>query len=370
MDIAAARQSWRRHWRDEVDAEFLYSALAEQESNEEKRDLFRRLADVERRHAERWAEVFREKGLEDGTPRPSVRARLMRAVARTFGSKWLVPLMAREEAGEVRRYLALAQRHEGDPTLAIAADLARDSVEHAESLSEWSGHEPWHHAASGDLLRHVVYGFNDGLTANFGLVAGIVGGNLSHAVVLLSGLAGMVADALSMGSSGYLASKSQQEVYAHEIEIERQELALMPDLEAEELALVYESKGLERERAREIAARLIGDPETALKEMIREELKISAEQGTPIRDGIITGAATAVGALFPVAPFLFMQGWPAMVWSFVISMLAHFGVGAARAVFTGRGVIRSGIDMFLVGVGVAVVSYFVGDVLVRWLAGP
>jgi len=176
-----------------------------------------------------------------------------------------------------------------------------------------------------------------------------------------------VADALSMGSSGYLAAKSEQEVYEHEIAMEADEIALMPEVEAEELALIYETKGIARERAREMAQEVIRDPARALAEKVREELKIGEARTTPLREGWITGSATAVGALLPVAPFFVLSGAAAIWTSFTLAMASHFAVGAARSVFTGRGIFRSGVDMFAVGLGVAVVGYFVGDVVARLL---
>jgi VIT1/CCC1 family predicted Fe2+/Mn2+ transporter len=168
-----------------------------------------------------------------------------------------------------------------------------------------------------------------------------------------------------MGSSGYLAAKSEQEVYANEIAMERDEIALMPEVERDELALIYEAKGFGTDEAQALATRVMADPERMLGEKVQEELGISGATMSPFREGWMTGAATAVGALIPVFPFLVASGAPAIVASFAISMLSHFLVGAARSVFTGRGVLRSGLDMFVVGLGVAVVGYFVGE----WVAG-
>jgi VIT1/CCC1 family predicted Fe2+/Mn2+ transporter len=225
--------------------------------------------------------------------------------------------------------------------------------------------EPWHKTGAGGILRNLVYGFNDGLTANFGLVAGMLGAqaqlNISGHAVIVAGLAGAVADALSMGASGYLAAKSEAEVNAHEIAMEREEIRLMPELEEEELALLYQAKGIPEAQAQELAAGVMRDPERALAEKVIEELKIAAPSSSPMREAWITGSATAVGALIPVAPFLITTGSTAIWSSFAISMLAHFGVGAARSFFTGRGVIRSGMDMFVVGLGVAAVGYLVGE---------
>src|SRR5262249_35442003 len=149
-------------------------------------------------------------------------------------------------------------------------------------------------------------------------------------------VAGAIADALSMGASGYLAAKSEAEVQAHQIELERHEMRLMPDLEEDELAVIFEAKGLTPERARETAHAMMADPAQALDAMVREELNIQPAALAPLRDGLVTGAATAVGALIPIVPF-FALGHGAAVWlSLAVSMLAHFAIGAARSVFTGR----------------------------------
>jgi vacuolar iron transporter family protein len=141
----------------------------------------------------------------------------------------------------------------------------------------------------------------------------------------------------------------------------------MPDLEREELSLLYQAKGIPAAQAELLARQVMRDPEKALEEQVREELKIGEASSTPMREAWITGIATAIGAFIPVAPFLFSTG-PGAIWaSFAIAMISHFAVGGARSFFTGRGVFRSGIDMLLVGLGVAVVGYFVGEQLVKLL---
>jgi len=185
--------------------------------------------------------------------------------------------------------------------------------------------------------------------------------------VLVAGLAGTVADALSMGASGYLAAKSEREVFEHEIAMEREEIRLMPELEREELSLIYQAKGIPEAQAASMAAQVMADPERALGEKVREELKIGDATSTPMREAWITGTATALGAIIPVAPFLFSTGRTAIWVAFALAMASHFAVGAARSFFTGRGIFKSGLDMFLVGLGVAVVGYFVGEWIVRIL---
>jgi len=149
--------------------------------------------------------------------------------------------------------------------------------------------------------------------------------------------------------------------------MEKEEIRLMPEVEEEEMALQYEAKGVDPRTARRMAEEVMRDPERALGEQVRDELKIGEAHATPIREGWITGVARAVGAFIPVAPFLFLQGRAAIWTAFTIAMLSHFAVGAARSFFTGRGVIRSGIDMFVIGVGVAAVGYLVGDFVAKAL---
>src|SRR5262249_22618283 len=161
-----------------------------------------------------------------------------------------------------------------------------------------------------------------------------------------TGIAGALADALSMGSSGYLAAKSEAEVQAHQIELERQEMRLMPDLEEQELALIYEAKGLPQDRARDTAKAVMQDPVRRLATQVSEELNIHPAELAPLKDGVVTGMATAVGAIIPILPFIVMSHGSAVWVSLVISMATHFGIGAARSLFTGRGIWVSGRDMF------------------------
>jgi VIT1/CCC1 family predicted Fe2+/Mn2+ transporter len=282
-------------------------------------------------------------------------------LARRLGPSVILPRILAEEGREAASFLRLASQTSDPATRDAAAHIARESAEHASELGLMLGREgePWHTTGAGGYMRSIVYGFNDGLTANFGLVAGVIGASYPK-IVILTGIAGAMADALSMGSSGYLAAKSEAEVHENDIALEREEIRLMPDLEIEELALIYEAKGVPADQARAMAEALMSDPVRALETKVREELKIGTPDVTPLRDGLITGTATAIGAVIPIVPFLIMSG-PYAIWvSLAISMLAHFGVGAARSIFTGRGLWISGRDMFLVGFGVAAAGYFVG----------
>ena len=358
------------HWQDEADAAHLYRVLAGFEHDPRKKHIYLELADVEDRHTAIWAGLLAEHGRPVGHFRPTARTRLLAMLGRWLGPGFLLPMLLAEEGREVRGYLNMHRATaQGAPGRSESLTLARESAEHASTLGSIAGREgePWHRTESGGFLRNVVYGFNDGLTANFGLVAGVIGasGATQAHTVIVAGVAGLIADSLSMGSSGYLAAKSEQEVYAHEIAMERDEIALMPEVERDEVALIYQAKGMDAEAAHALATEVMADPQRMLDEQVQEELGIGEQAMSPLREGWVTGLATAVGAFIPVAPFLFWSGKTAIVVSFAISMLSHWLVGAARSVFTGRSVFRSGLDMFVVGLGVAGVGYLVGD----WIAG-
>jgi len=358
--------AFEHHWQDEADAAYLYRILAAAEPDLRKKNIYARLAEVEDRHVVVWGNLLASNGHPPKEFHPSGRARLLARLGRLFGPGFLLPMLLKEEGREVKAYLDM---HRATPSGAAgggeALTLARESAEHATTLAGIAGKtgEPWHRTESGGFLRNVVYGFNDGLTANFGLVAGVIGASVTtlpdHAVIV-AGAAGLIADALSMGASGYLAAKSEREVYDYEIAMEQDEVSLMPEIERDELAIIYEAKGMERVQAHDLATQIMGNPARMLQEQVQEELKIGAQTMSPFREGWVTGLSTAFGAVIPLLPFFFASGRTAIILSFTVAMASHFMVGAARSVFTGRSVFRSGLDMFVVGLGVAMVGYYVG----------
>src|SRR4029450_10798488 len=331
-----ADETWDEHYTDERAAVYLSRALASVEQDSERRQLFEKLALVEDRHAQRWEELFRENKRPLPAYATAFRTRALAWVARRFGTSLILPLMLAEEGREVQAYLGLARHSTDGRTHKAAVDIAADSAIHARELSEVMGREgePWHVGGSGGYLRSVVYGFNDGLTANFGLVAGVIGADVAPHIVIISGVAGAIADALSMGASGYLAAKSEAEVQADQIHLEPHERRLMPDLEEDELAVIYEAKGLPPSTARETARAMMQDPAQALDAMVREELNIHPAELAPLKDGLVTGIATAIGAFIPIVPFVAMEFRLALWMSLAISMLKHYGIGHARRLFT------------------------------------
>ena len=364
-------KKWRHHLQDEVDASFLYSVFAQLESDPDRKDILLELADVESRHVARWEQMLTSYDVNIQKQNPTLKARFWAWYARKFGSTFPLARMLEEEASEVKDYLTLHKNSTLEDAKETALILAKESAMHTESLKELTGSsdEPWHKTESGGMLGNIVYGFNDGLTANFGLLAGVIAATESPSTILIMGIVGTVADSLSMGASGYLAAKSEQEVYEHEIELEKDEILYMPDIEEDELTLIYTARGVPKEHARLLAQEVMSDPERALEEKIQSELKIGEMHTTPFKEGWITGFATAIGAFIPVLPFLFSTGFTAIWVSFSLAMFSHFAVGAARSLFTGRGLFRSGVDMFVVGLGVAGVGYLVGEVLEHFFLG-
>src|SRR6478609_10551451 len=176
--------AFAHHWQDEADAAYVYRLLADAEPDAKKSDLYRRLAEVEDRHVQIWGELLRQHGREPKQFRPSARTRLLAALGKVFGPSFLLPMLLAEEGREVKGYLDMHRRtSRGAPGANESLLLARESAEHATTLNAISGKtgEPWHRIESGGFLRNVVYGFNDGLTANFGLVAGVIGATASQA---------------------------------------------------------------------------------------------------------------------------------------------------------------------------------------------
>ncbi|BDQ03989.1 MAG: hypothetical protein KatS3mg037_2564 [Ignavibacterium sp.] len=369
MVDSKTKKIWKKRLQEEIDAAFLYKTLSEIVKDEKKKSLYEKLSEIENKHVNVWIEHLKKNSIPFENLKPTIKAKLLSKFSKKYGPSLLNRMMLMEESSEVKSYLNLYKNSDSSQTKDIALKLAKDSAMHAQSLMSSSGaqSEPWHTAESGGLLRNVVYGFNDGLTANFGLIAGVIGAAAHPHIILISGIAGMIADALSMGSSGYLAAVSEKEVYEHEKAMEAEEIKLMPELETEELALIYEAKGISKDEALKRAKEIMQNPEQALDDKMHEELGLAERSISPLTEGWVTGLSTAIGALIPIFPFFFLKG-PVAIWSsFIISMLSHFLVGAARSFFTGRGIFRSGFDMFIVGFGVAAVGYVIGDLILKLL---
>ncbi len=361
-------QTLQDNWQREVDSGYLYRKLSGLAQTARVRDALAEMAGQEDEHARLWAEQMEKAHPHGRQPRPDLRVHLTLLMARMFGAESVLGLLVNDEVSDIVTYASQARQTDFRP---LFQGVMSDETDHARRLSALNNpdgapdEEPWHHGAeTGGWLRDVVYGFNDGLTANFGLVMGVVGAAVNAQTLLLAGLAGLLADALSMAASGFLAARSEQEVHAHELALEEAELRLMPEAEKKELAGFYMEMGLTKDEAHTVAERLMQKPQAALTQLSREELGIDPNaQSNPLQEGVRTGIATGLGAVIPILPFLFLSG-AAAIWTGVgISMLAHWLVGASRAVFTGRPALRSGFEMFAVGMGVALVTFLLGKLL-------
>jgi VIT1/CCC1 family predicted Fe2+/Mn2+ transporter len=222
-----------------------------------------------------------------------------------------------------------------------------------------------HRATSGNALRAAVLGANDGLLSNFSLVMGVAGAQLAGQAILITGLAGLLAGAGSMAMGEWISVQSSRELYTRQIRVEAGEIEEVPDEEEEELALIYQAKGLPEAQARAMAARIMSDPATALDTLSREELGIDPQElgGSAYEAAITSFVLFAIGAIVPVAPFIFLSGWLAVVTSAVLSALALFGIGAAITLMTGRSVLFSGTRQVVIGIAAAALTYGLGTLL-------
>jgi len=363
--LRALEQSWRH----EVEAAATYRLLAQQEKDSRRRDVLQKLIRAEEQHAARWAARIRDLGgqvPDASSVKPSLGFTMHVANPEVVYRK-LEAMEARGLAAEQDVAASL------DPTSrAILEEISADDREHAQILRVLGG--PQNPRSALDLIlkreRHVsgagwvsdaIYGINDGLGAVFGIVSGMAGYTGGSEIVLITGLAGALASALSMGSSAYLAAKSQREVYQGEIAREKAEIEHNPDEEREELELFYQLKGFTEEEARTLVARIQERPEDFLKTLVQEELGLSETTfPNPWKACLSATASTAVGGLIPVLPFFFTRGVPAVVWAAVLSILAHFGVGIAKSFVTTRPWWISGAEMTMVAVIAGALTYGLG----------
>src|SRR5215212_307196 len=222
-----------------------------------------------------------------------------------------------------------------------------------------------HHGSTGrsGTLRAAVFGINDGLVSNFSLVLGMAGADLGSGVVILAGIAGLVAGAVSMAAGEYVSMKVQREVFEAAIEMERREIAEEPDAERQEVEVILRAQGVPPEEAAKIAPRVMADPELALDLMARQELGLDPDElGSPMGAATSSFGAFALGALIPLLPFVLLAFGVAVGVSVVLSGLSLFVVGALAARLSGRPALFGGGRMLLIGAAAAAVTYGIGKV--------
>ncbi|MBX6765033.1 MAG: VIT1/CCC1 transporter family protein [Rubrobacteraceae bacterium] len=356
-------ERYRTSYRDEIDSAALYRALAEAEKQPELAKVYAHLAATEEEHARFWARKLEAAGESPPEGRPGWRPRLLGRLARTFGPQVVLPAISGLERQDSHSYAS-------QPGISSMASQERS---HARLLREISGGggvegpilarlEGRHRASGGNALRAAVLGANDGLLSNFSLVMGVAGASLSPHGILITGLAGLLAGAGSMAMGEWISVQSSRELYGRQIQIEAAEVREIPDEEAEELALIYQAKGVPEEQARQMATRIISDEKTATDTLSREELGIDPEElgGSAWQAAATSFALFALGAVVPILPFTFLTGMVAVVTSVVLSALGLFAIGALITVLTGRSALFSGTRQVAVGLAAAALTYALG----------
>jgi VIT1/CCC1 family predicted Fe2+/Mn2+ transporter len=289
-------------------------------------------------------------------------------LARRFGPGLVLPSILSAEQKDSHGYGA-----SGD-----AVQMSADESSHARvlrrisqsSLTGMEGSslaqlEGRHRSAGGNALRAAVLGANDGLVSNLSLVMGVAGASMSNQAILVTGFAGLLAGAISMALGEWLSVQSSRELYLRQISIEREEIASAPEEEVEELALIYQARGIADEQAHHLAQQIMSDKENALQTLAREELNVDPQElgGSAWEAAIASFILFAAGAILPVISFTFLSGLRAVIVSGIISTLGLFVIGSAITLFTGRSVLFSGLRQVLFGLAAAVVTFTIGRLI-------
>jgi VIT1/CCC1 family predicted Fe2+/Mn2+ transporter len=357
---------YRGFRQDEIDAAHLYRAMATSEDRAEIADLYLRLADSEDRHAVFWEQQLEQGGAPMQPRRPTWRAKTLSWIARRFGATAVLPTVAQQEQADRRVY-------DHEPESANTA-LPGDERSHARVLGVLSGTrggvegsligrlEGRHRHIGGNALRAAVLGANDGLVSNLSLVMAVAGAELESRTIFITGVAGLLAGAISMALGEWISVQSSRELYEQQIEVEREEIRMMPEEEAEELELIYRAKGFSAEDAKQVASRLMENEETALKAMAREELGIEPDDlgGSPWVAAFSSFVLFSLGAIGPVAPFAFLDGATAIITSLIVSSVALFIVGGGITLLTGRNVWYAGGRQLAFGLIASGVTFAIG----------
>lgn len=372
--ILALEQNWLR----EVEGMRTYRDLAAREYDKGRHNVLLKLAEAEERHAQKWERKLAELGAPLPQEKHTLGGLFQAWIRRQMGTEAALRTMETEEDRDIARYEAQALSINDAEAQGMLREVRREEEGHGRLIREiikpigtqgmldvMLRRERWHKRGGG-WLGDAIYGANDGLGAVFGIVSGVAGATSANGaagshLVLISGLAGMLASALSMGSGAYLATKSEREIYQAEVDRERGEIEDDPEEEREELSLMYQLKGFSEQEASLLTRRLSEQPEQFLRTMAHEELGLSEERfPNPWTSALSAMISTGLGAFIPIIPFFFLQGTTAIIIAALISLVAHFAVGAAKTLVTGRSWVGSGMEMTFVGALEAVITYALG----------
>jgi VIT1/CCC1 family predicted Fe2+/Mn2+ transporter len=336
-------------WYHEKDSAWLYTQVAAAEPDPAKRDLFLKLAATAEDQARQWLASHPQASVSFS---PSARARIVAQLAHRLGPRNVRPVLAAMKLRGLSTYSA--------PVAAPGHAMPTSVTQVGER----------HTSIAGGNLRAAVFGANDGLVSNASLVLGVAGAGAGYDTVLMTGVAGLLAGALSMAAGEYVSVRSQRDMYEHQMALEREELAEYPDAEAEELALIYNARGVELEEARRMSRALLANPKHALDVLAREELGLNPDDlGSPWGAAAFSFASFAVGAVLPLLPILLGVAASAATYAIAgVTLVALFAIGVALSLFTGRGAIRGGFRMLAIGAGAGLTAFLVGRLLGASLA--
>jgi VIT1/CCC1 family predicted Fe2+/Mn2+ transporter len=343
--------SLEQRWFEEMRSAWLYREVAASAEDSTKRRMFEALEKSALGQAEILACAIRKDGAAVPVFEPDVRARLVAKLARALGPKRTRGLLAALKVRGLSVYNA-------PPPL----------TEHVMPLRvEDVGARHKHATRGAGGLRAAVFGVNDGLVSNTSLILGMAGATDDAAVITLTGVAGLLAGAFSMAAGEYVSVRSQRELYEHQIAQEREELTHYPEEEAEELALIYNARGVPLEQARTVASTIFRDPEQALRSLSIEELGINPDDlGSAEVAAASSFIAFALGAAVPLLPAMLSSGAGAgasIAATMAVSGVALFAIGCATSLFSGRSALRGGVRMLAIGCGAGLVTYLIGRVL-------
>jgi VIT1/CCC1 family predicted Fe2+/Mn2+ transporter len=333
-------------WIEEKRSAHLYRVVAECERGTAREALFRELANEADNQAKIWVEEIRRQG--GSAPEafiPDSRTRIVAWLTRSLGPRATRGVLAAMKVRGMSLYATVDPRH-------YVPGAA-------------SGAEGRHRGLSGGgNLRAAVFGVNDGLISNASLILGVAGATADGGVILLSGVAGLLAGAFSMAAGEYVSVRSQREMFEYQIGLEAEELKQYPEEEAGELALIYEARGVARGEARRMADDIISRPDQALDALAREELGLNPDElGSPWGAATFSFLSFAAGALIPLIPFLLGSGNVALVTTIALTALALFGVGSALSLFIGRNALVGGLRMLAIGSIAGALTFLIGRML-------
>lgn len=354
----------------EIDAAFLYNKLAQAEDDRAVSKLYRDLAAIEMSHANGMVQSNKEKGIVVTLPQPSWRAKTLNRIGKVFGYEYVVSSLV-----ETEKVLAVKQQkdkqqqniplsgHETNHVKILESLIETRSKVSGEKLSKLEGRR--HKTVGGNALRAAVLGANDGLVSNMSLVMGVAGATNGEQGVLLAGMAGLLAGALSMALGEWISVKSSQELYERQMRLEMEEIENNPETEIKELQLIYIAKGIPEDQAKTMAEKTMSDTAHAHEILIKEELGINAEElkGSAWTAAIASFVLFAIGAIIPVIPFFFSSSFTTMLWSLGLSAIGLFLIGSAITLFTGRTVWFSGFRQVLFGLVAAGITFSIGKLI-------